>query len=159
MNKVVYEKERKWNYATVHLEFIIEMLRTQGEREAIEGGLSMTEERLQAFVAAWARHDVEALMTFLTEDCVYEASVGPEPGTTYVGREAVRQGFENMLARGAGGASRSGPLFICGNKGVMEWTFVWTARDGHVVEQRGCDIYEFDGDYIRRKNAFRKIWQ
>jgi ketosteroid isomerase-like protein len=50
----------------------------------------MTEERLREFAAAWARHDVETLMTFLTDDCVYEASVGPEPGRTYAGREAVR---------------------------------------------------------------------
>lgn len=119
----------------------------------------MTEERLQAFAAAWARRDVEALMTFLTEDCVYEASIGPEPGTTYVGREAVRQGFEKMLTHHPGSETHGDSLFICGKKGVMEWTSLWTAPDGQVVEQRGCDIYEFDGDYIRRKNAFRKTWQ
>ena len=31
---------------------------------------------LQAFADAWNRHDVDALMSFMTEDCVFEASAG-----------------------------------------------------------------------------------
>jgi ketosteroid isomerase-like protein len=119
----------------------------------------MTEERLQAFAAAWARHDVETLMTFLTEDCVYEASVGPEPGKTYVGRKAVRQGVIDMLAHDAQGESRGGPMVLCSDRAVAEWSYVWTEPDGRVIELRGCDIYEFRGDKISRKNAFRKTWK
>lgn len=51
----------------------------------------VTPETLRAFADAWNRHDVDALMSFMTEDCVFEASGGPETcGTRYVGREAVR---------------------------------------------------------------------
>lgn len=119
----------------------------------------MTEERLQAFSAAWARGDVETLMTFFTEDCIYEASVGPEPGATYVGQDAVRQGILAMLAHDKHGESRSGPLEIFGDKGVAEWSYVWIEADGRTIELRGCDLYEFRGDQIRRKNAFRKAWK
>ncbi|WP_165423083.1 nuclear transport factor 2 family protein [Ktedonosporobacter rubrisoli] len=119
----------------------------------------MTEERLQAFAEAWARHDVDMLMTFLTEDCIYEASVGPEPGKTYKGREAVRQGMLDMLAYDGQGESRGGPIDIFGEKGVAQWSYVWTEPDGRVIELRGCDIYEFRGDKISRKNAFRKAFQ
>jgi ketosteroid isomerase-like protein len=116
----------------------------------------MTEELLHEFAAAWARGDVDALMTFMSDDCVYEASVGPEPGRTYNGFAAVRKGFEEMLAHDAGSESRGGPIFICGNKGVMEWSYVHKQPDGQYIELRGCDIFEFRGDKIRRKNAFRK---
>ena len=116
----------------------------------------MTEERLREFAAAWARGDVNQLMTFMTDDCVYEASVGPEPGKTYDGFAAVRQGFEEMLAFDATGESRSGPIFICGDKGVMEWSYIQKRGDGRAIELRGCDIFEFSGNKIRRKNAFRK---
>lgn len=51
----------------------------------------MTTARLAAFSAAWAAKDIDALMTFMTDDCVYAASVGPEPGKTFVGKEAVRR--------------------------------------------------------------------
>ncbi|MBE2241274.1 MAG: nuclear transport factor 2 family protein, partial [Burkholderiaceae bacterium] len=31
-------------------------------------------EVLQEFAEAWNRHDVDALMSFMTDDCVFEAS-------------------------------------------------------------------------------------
>jgi ketosteroid isomerase-like protein len=31
---------------------------------------------LQAFADAWNRHDADALMSFMTDDCVFEASAG-----------------------------------------------------------------------------------
>ena len=39
---------------------------------------TVNEETLQAFADAWNRHDVDALMSFMTEDCVFEASAGSE---------------------------------------------------------------------------------
>ena len=51
----------------------------------------VTPDVLQAFADAWNRHDAIALMSFMTEDCVFEASGGPEIcGMRYVGRDAVR---------------------------------------------------------------------
>src|SRR5689334_14641430 len=95
-------------------------------------------------------------MTFLTEDFVHEASIGPESGITYMGREVVRHAFKKMHVHHPDGETRGGPVFICSNKGVMEWTSHWTAPEGQVIEQRGCSVYEFDEDHIYRKNAFRK---
>ena len=40
--------------------------------------VNVTTEFLQAFADAWNRHDVDALMSFMIEDCVFEASAGPE---------------------------------------------------------------------------------
>lgn len=34
----------------------------------------VTTEDLQAFAEAWNRHDLDAIMSFMTEDCVFEAS-------------------------------------------------------------------------------------
>ena len=47
----------------------------------------VTLEVLQAFADAWNRHDVDALMSFMADDCVFEASAGPAVcGTRYAGR-------------------------------------------------------------------------
>ena len=59
----------------------------------------VTTEVLQDFADAWNRHDVDALMSFMTEDCVFEASAGADVcGTRYVGSEAVRAGFAEVWA-------------------------------------------------------------
>ena len=56
--------------------------------------MNVTVADLQAFAEAWNRHDAEGLMSFMTDDCVFEASAGPDDcGTRYVGRQAVQAGF------------------------------------------------------------------
>lgn len=111
---------------------------------------------VEAFGAAWARRDVDALMTFVTDDCVYGASVGPEPGATFVGTAEVRRGFEQMLRHDAGGTSREGRILVTGSVAVVEWAHVHVDASGVETSVRGCDIIEFRGDRIARKDAFRK---
>jgi ketosteroid isomerase-like protein len=38
----------------------------------------VTVEFFQAFAHAWNRHDVDDLMSFMTDDCVFESSAGEE---------------------------------------------------------------------------------
>jgi ketosteroid isomerase-like protein len=46
----------------------------------------VTTEFLQAFADAWNRHNADALMSFMSDDCVFEASAGPDIcGSRYVG--------------------------------------------------------------------------
>jgi steroid delta-isomerase-like uncharacterized protein len=117
----------------------------------------ITVEYLQAFADAWNRHDVDALMTFMTHDCVFEASAGNEAcGTQYEGAAAVREGFAKaweMLPDAHWGGARH---FVCGIRGVSEWTFTGTHADGKRVEVSGCDIFTFRAGKIAVKNSFRK---
>lgn len=40
--------------------------------------MTVTIADLQAFADAWSQHDVEALMRFMADDCVFEASAGSQ---------------------------------------------------------------------------------
>ena len=122
------------------------------------GSPVMTLHRLQRFSAAWADGDLDALMSFMTEDCVYYASVGPGPGSTYRGMDEVRRGFAVMLAYDRGRERRDGTAFITGDVGVAEWSFYAGGPGGSGRLIRGCDIFEFTGDKIRKKDAFRKVF-
>jgi ketosteroid isomerase-like protein len=120
----------------------------------------MTPEVLAAFSDAWTRRDLEALMSHVTDDCVYSASVGPEPGQTWSGREQVREGFALMLAFDTGQErhEEENPI-IAGTRGAATWSFTGAGPDGKVLTTRGCDIYEFRDGKIARKDAFRKVYQ
>jgi ketosteroid isomerase-like protein len=37
-------------------------------------------ELLDRFADAWNRHDLDALMSMMSDDCVFEASAGPDVG-------------------------------------------------------------------------------
>jgi len=50
---------------------------------------------LQALLDAFNAHDVDAIMGFFTEDCVFDTPRGPAPGgLRLVGKEQVRKGFQ-----------------------------------------------------------------
>jgi steroid delta-isomerase-like uncharacterized protein len=118
---------------------------------------SVTVEMLQAFADAWNRHDVDALMTFMTQDCVFEASAGSGIcGTRYVGHEAVRAGFAEVWAAFPDAHWGGARHFIAGERGVSEWTFTGTRADGARVEVHGCDLFTFRGGKIAFKNSYRK---
>jgi len=53
---------------------------------------------LEAFGDGWNRHDVDYLMTFMADDCVFETTAGKEVcGTRYDGRERVREAFAKVF--------------------------------------------------------------
>ena len=116
-----------------------------------------TVEMLQAFADAWNRHDTEALMSFMSDDCVFEASAGPEAsGTRYVGREAVRAGYSEVFTTFPDAHWGGARHFVHGDRGVSEWTFTGTRRDGTRVEVNGCDLFTFRDGKIALKNSYRK---
>lgn len=117
----------------------------------------ITTEVLQAFADAWNRHDIDALMTFMTDDCVFESSAGPDIcGTRYAGHEAVRAGFAEVWMTFPDASWGSARHFVHGERGVSEWTFTGTRTDGSRVEMHGCDLFTFRDGKIALKNSYRK---
>ena len=112
---------------------------------------------LQAFADAWNRHDVDDLMTFMTNDCVFESSAGDEScGTRYVGREAVRMGYAKAWKDFPDARWSDARHFLSGNRGVSEWVFSGTQADGKRVELVGCDLFSFREWIMSINNSFRK---
>ncbi len=119
--------------------------------------LTMTTKALDAFADAWNRHDVDRLMTFMADDCVFEASAGTDVcGTRYEGRDQVRKGFSEVFAAFPDAHWAGARHFIAGNRGVSEWTFTGTRADGTRIEVTGCDVFTFKDGKIAIKNSYRK---
>jgi len=117
----------------------------------------MTEDTLQEFADAWNRHDIDALMSLMTEDCAFEASAGTEIcGTRYAGRAAVRAGFAEVWATFPDAHWGNARHFVVGERGVSEWTFTGTWVDGTRVEVHGCDVFTFRDGKIALKDSYRK---
>lgn len=112
---------------------------------------------LDALFDAFNRHDTEAVMSFMTTDCVFETVAGPEAyGTRLEGREAVRAAFAEVFETFPDAHWETSRHTVAGDLGVSEWTFRGTRRDGARVEAEGCDLFTFRGGKIALKRAFRK---
>ena len=117
----------------------------------------VTKEVLADFADAWNRRDVDALMSFMTEDCVFESSAGDDAcGTRYAGKVAVRAGFAEVWAIFPDAHWGNARHFVHGDRGVSEWTFTGTRADGVRVEVHGCDLFTFRDGKIFIKNSYRK---
>jgi taurine dehydrogenase small subunit len=109
------------------------------------------------FGRGWNRHDVDFLMSFMAEDCIFESASGPAAcGTPAVGREEVRRAFTRVFEAFPDVHFGSTHHFVAGDRGVSEWLFTGTTPEGRRVEVNGCDVFTFAGDRIARKSSFLK---
>jgi steroid delta-isomerase-like uncharacterized protein len=112
---------------------------------------------LERFAEAWNRHDLDALMSMMMDDCVFDASAGPEVnGHRHQGQQAVRAAFAAVYEMFPDAHWAAARHFIAGNRGVSEWTFTGTRRDGTRVEVTGCDLFTLRDGKIAVKNSYRK---
>lgn len=118
---------------------------------------AVTAATLEAFSDAWNRHDLPALMSFMHADCIFETAAGPEAfGTRHQGLEAVAVAFASAWQSFPDAQWRNGRHWVCGERGVSEWTFSGTAADGLRSESDGVDLFTFKEGKILVKNVFRK---
>lgn len=114
---------------------------------------------LRDVLDAFNQHDLEAIMSHFSEDCVFEAPRGPERwGRRFVGKEEVRRGLAARFEGIPDVQFGDDDHFACGRRGLSEWTISGTTVDGLAIDVRGCDIWTFGEDgLIRRKDSFWKI--
>lgn len=112
---------------------------------------------LDGFANAFNAHDADKIISYMTDDCIFEASGGPDvDGEKFVGKEAVKKAFEDVFKNYPDAKWNDPHHFISGNRAVSEWTFTGTKPDGSKVEVTGCDLFTFRDGRIYIKNSYRK---
>lgn len=112
---------------------------------------------LQSFADAFNAHDLDAIMQHMTDDCIFQASAGPDAdGEKFSGQQAVRKAFEDVFKTFSDARWSNAKHFVSGERGFSEWIFTGTKSDGTRVEVTGCDLFTFRDGKIAIKNSYRK---
>ncbi len=131
-----------------------------GPKQTTGSGARPDEEALELlvrFADAWNRHDLDALMSMMTDDCVFEASAGGHVnGHRSEGKQAVRAAYAAVFDTFHDAHWANPRHFVTGNRAVSEWTFTGTKADGSRVEVTGCDLFTLRDGKIAVKNSYRK---
>jgi ketosteroid isomerase-like protein len=107
-------------------------------------------ELVQAFGAAWSSHDLEHAISFLSDDCVFDAT-GPAPdGRRWVGTEEIRSAWKAIFDDPTS-VFEPEETFGSGDRVVQRWRYSWPG--GHV---RGVDVFKVSGGKITEKLAYVK---
>lgn len=106
-----------------------------------------------AFAAAWAAGDADRCVALMTENALYGASIGPEPGRTFAGSAEIREGIKAMIAHDNAVSIEITSWTEVGSTAFVEWRY--HLADGGLA--LGIDLVAFEDGQISRKDAYRKV--
>lgn len=120
----------------------------------------VTVDLLKAFLEAFNRHDLDAIMSFFADECVFymPRGVGPR-GDRYIGKADVRAGLAKRFEGIPDVHYGEDTHWVGDDFGVSEWTLTGTSTSGQQIRVRGIDLLEFEDGKITRKDSFWKILQ
>jgi ketosteroid isomerase-like protein len=118
---------------------------------------TLTPTDLAALFDAFNRHDIDAVMAYFAEDCVFDAVGGAEAhGTRHEGTAAIARAFEGVWQAMPDARWAHRDHLVQGDRAVSEWTFTGTQADGSRIEAEGADLFRLRDGLIVHKQAFRK---
>ena len=111
---------------------------------------------IQRFNDAFARHDVDAIMAAMTEDCVFE-NTSPRPdGEQYTGQAAVRVFWEQFFTASPHATFIAEDTFAAHDRAVVRWRYQWVEQDGTRGHVRGVDIFRVQDGKVAEKLSYVK---
>jgi len=113
---------------------------------------------MKGFLDAFNRHDLDSIMSYFSDDCVFYMPRGAGPrGDRFVGRDEVRAGLAKRFEGIPDVHYGDDRHWALGDFGVSEWTLTGTTTAGKRLAVRGVDLLEFAAGKITRKDSFWKI--
>ena len=114
---------------------------------------------LQRMADGFNRRDVDAILAEFAEDAVFETSQGPAPwGERFQGKAAIRASIEVVFRTLPDLQFVDATRWVCGDRGVAEWTCTATTPKGRPMRVRGCDLFEFrEGRVVRKDTYFKQV--
>ena len=110
---------------------------------------------IDRFNDAFNRHDVDAVMALMTDDCVFENTRPSPDGTRYEGAAAVRAFWTAFFANSPAARFDAEETIVAGDRAVVRWRYQWTkaSGSGHV---RGVDLFRVRDGKVAEKLSYVK---
>jgi ketosteroid isomerase-like protein len=112
-------------------------------------------EVVRRFNDAFNRHDVDAIMALMSDDCVFENTRPVPDGERVEGRQRVRAAWEQFFARSPHAHFDTEEIFGAGDRCVVRWRYSWV-RDGTPGHVRGVDVFRVRDGRVTEKLSYVK---
>lgn len=118
-------------------------------------GSDATLDAVRRFNDAFNRHDVDAVMHAMTDDCIFESTNPPPDGGRFVGQAAVRAVWEKFFAANPDAHFECEEAFASGDRGVVRWVYHKTKED-KPWHLRGVDVFRVREGKVAEKFSYVK---
>jgi len=137
---------------TRHIRALLQQLDAgQSAAPSSQAQAETTRSVVERFNDTFNRHDLDAIMALMTDDCIFEDTEPRPDGTRYVGSQAVRSRWEALFRASPSAVFTTEELFVSGDRAVVRWRYDWGA--GHV---RGTDVLRVRDGKVAEKLAYVK---
>ncbi|RFS18466.1 nuclear transport factor 2 family protein [Emticicia sp. C21] len=116
---------------------------------------SATIAAVERFNEAFNRHDVDAVMNAMTEDCIFENTAPSPDGTRIEGAQAVRAYWTKFFTNNPDAFFEAEDVFAAGDRCVVRWIYRKT-KDGKPWHLRGVDVFKVRNGKVAEKLAYVK---
>lgn len=110
---------------------------------------------IDRFNDAFNKHNVDAVMALMTQDCVFESTEPPD-GKRYEGQDAVRGIWADLFTSSPGAVFEGEEIFAAGDRAVVRWRYRWTNADGTEGHVRGVDVVKVRDGKVAEKLSYVK---
>jgi ketosteroid isomerase-like protein len=111
---------------------------------------------IHAFNDALNRHDVDAVMALMTDDCVFENTWPAPDGERHEGQAAIRAFWERLIADSPAAHFDLEEIFATGDRATQRWRYTWVDSQGVAGHIRGVDVFRVRDGKVAEKLAYVK---
>ena len=114
-------------------------------------------ELVNAIGEAFNKNDADLVMTFFSDDCVFDNGIGPDIfGRRFQGKEAVRAVFQGLFDSVEFVNWKTQHVTIVNDKVYCEFHRTARLKSGEKQEYLSLDILTFKNDLITHKDTYFK---
>ena len=121
--------------------------------------MGTTEETLdviERFNEAFNRHDVDTVMSLMTDDVLFD-STGPAPdGEQFKGQDEVRGFWERFFSSSPGAYFDGLDIFAAGDRATVRWLFTFDKANPDKGHVHGVDVFKVRDGKVAEKLCYVK---
>lgn len=117
---------------------------------------STTLATIEQFNDAFNRHDVDAVMALMTDDCVFENTSPSPAGERFEGQAAVRAFWDEFFRSSPHAHFEAEDIFASGDRATVRWTYRWGPKSSDSGFVRGVDVFRVQDGKVAEKLAYVK---
>jgi steroid delta-isomerase-like uncharacterized protein len=107
---------------------------------------------IEHFNEAFNRYDVDAVMTLMTDDIIFESTSGGR----FEGKEAVRAVLSRAFEMMSRGGFTTEELFVAEDRCVVRWIYTLDREEPERGQVRGVDVFRVRNTRVAEKFSYVK---